>query len=92
VHTLATMNGLNPNEELRAGQKLRLSSVSGSRPTTGSARRVVYTVRTGDTLAQIARLFQVSVSQILSWNSMHSHSSIQAGQKLTIRLATRRSS
>jgi membrane-bound lytic murein transglycosylase D len=54
----------------------------------GGARRVVYTVRTGDTLWRIARLFQVRVAQILAWNSMGSHSHILAGQKLTIRVAS----
>jgi membrane-bound lytic murein transglycosylase D len=54
----------------------------------GSARRVVYTVRSGDTLWRIARLFQVRVAQILAWNAMGSHSHILAGQKLTIRVAS----
>jgi membrane-bound lytic murein transglycosylase D len=90
VHTLATLNGLSPNEELRAGQKLRLSGISESRPTRGSVRRVVYTVRTGDTLDQIARIYQVSVAQLLSWNRVHSHGGLHTGQKLTIRVATRR--
>ncbi len=53
----------------------------------GGARRVVYTVRSGDTLWRIARLFQVRVAQILTWNSMGARSHILAGQKLTIRLA-----
>lgn len=91
VNTLASLNGISPNEELRAGQRLRLSGYIRSRPGRGSARRVVYTVREGDTLAQIARTFQVTVGQILSWNRMHhSHVSLQAGQRLTIRLVTRR--
>jgi membrane-bound lytic murein transglycosylase D len=54
----------------------------------GSARQVVYTVRSGDTLWRIARLFQVRVAQILAWNAMGSHAHILAGQKLTIRMAS----
>jgi len=53
----------------------------------GGARRVVYTVRSGDTLWRIARLFQVRVAQILAWNAMSSRAHILAGQKLTIRVA-----
>jgi LysM repeat protein len=53
-----------------------------------SARRVVYTVRSGDTLWRIARLFQVRVAQILAWNSMGSRAHILAGQKLMIRVAS----
>ena len=63
----------------------RTVSYSGSE---GSARRVVYTVRSGDTLWRIARLFQVRVEQILAWNAMSSRAHILAGQKLTIRVAS----
>ena len=62
----------------------RAHSSSGS-----SGRRVVYIVRAGDTLRQIARLFQVTVSQILDWNGMSSNAHILKGQKLTIRVAAR---
>ena len=57
-------------------------------PSEGGARRVVYTVRSGDTLWRIARLFQVRVAQILAWNAMGSRAHILAGQKLTIRVAS----
>lgn len=91
VNTLATINGIDPHEELRAGQRIRLSSISQWRPVRTSARRVLYRVRRGDTLSQIARLFQVSVAQILSWNGMSSHhESLRAGQRLMIRLVSQR--
>jgi len=88
VNTLATINGMQPGDPLRAGQRLRLSNRSGS-SSAGTSRQVTYTVRNGDTLAQIARLFQVTVKQILAWNGMVSHSIIP-GQKLTIRVVSRR--
>ena len=91
VKTLASLNGMQPGDTLKAGQRIRLStrarSKSSSEPT---ARRVTYIVRVGDTLTQIAKLFQVSVSQILAWNGMASHN-IVPGQKLTIRVASRHS-
>jgi membrane-bound lytic murein transglycosylase D len=93
VNTLASMNGMHPGDSLRAGQKIRFSS-SNTAPHASAAsasfgRRVVYIVRAGDTLRQIAKLFQVSVSQILGWNGMASEPHIQKGQKLTIRVASR---
>jgi membrane-bound lytic murein transglycosylase D len=93
VNKLAMMNGMRPGDTLRAGQRIKLSSGSarGTSAASGAARHIVYTVRTGDTLTQIAKLFQVTVSQILAWNGMSSHTPILAGQKLTIRLASRRS-
>jgi membrane-bound lytic murein transglycosylase D len=86
VHTLARMNGMHPDDELRAGQRITLSSGSGS--PAHKVRHMIYTVREGDTVAQIARLFQCSVPQLLAWNGLSSKSHIHAGQKLQIHLGT----
>ena len=53
---------------------------AGSVP--GSGRQVTYTVRRGDTLYGIARLLQVTVRELLAWNSMVTGSAIRPGQKL----------
>ncbi|HEY1284151.1 MAG TPA: LysM peptidoglycan-binding domain-containing protein [Steroidobacteraceae bacterium] len=104
VNTLATMNGMQPGDTLRAGQKLRLTSTSAggaSRAKLASAsaaamvnassgRDVSYIVRAGDTLSAIARMFQVTVAQILDWNDIAAHRPIKPGQKLTIRVSSRR--
>jgi membrane-bound lytic murein transglycosylase D len=102
VHTLARLNGLSNGEILHPGERLRLSAAvprPAARPRlvayhppvrhgfVARMRRVIYTVRSGDTLWQIARLFQVRVAQIMAWNSMRAHSPIMAGQKLLIRVA-----
>src|SRR6185437_11852305 len=90
VNTLASMNGMRPGDALRAGQKIRFTmTTTASHSKASSGRRVVYVVRAGDTLRQIAKLFQVTVSQILAWNGMSSESHILRGQKLTIRVASR---
>jgi membrane-bound lytic murein transglycosylase D len=86
VNTLATMNGMHPGDTLRAGQRIRLSAGTGSGTTHSARRRVVYTVRDGDTMAEIARLFQCSVPQLLAWNGLSAHSRIHAGQTLRIHL------
>jgi membrane-bound lytic murein transglycosylase D len=92
VNKLAVMNGMQPGDPLRAGQRLRLSNgESGGSASASTARRVTYTVRSGDTLNQIARLFQVSVNQIMAWNGIGSRTAIAPGQKLTIRMSSRRS-
>jgi peptidoglycan lytic transglycosylase D len=103
VKTLATMNGMQPSDTLRAGQKLRLTSTSASGASraklasasaaamdASGARPVSYTVRAGDTLTAIARMFQVTVAQILDWNDITARSLIKPGQKLTIRVSSRR--
>ncbi|MEJ1963902.1 MAG: LysM peptidoglycan-binding domain-containing protein [Gammaproteobacteria bacterium] len=72
VRTLATMNGMQPGDTLRAGQKLKLTAAapSGSSravlaSTSSSAasgeRPVTHVVRSGDTLFAIAKLYQVTV-------------------------------
>jgi LysM repeat protein len=46
-------------------------------------------VRDGDTLARIARVFQVTVAQIKGWNSL-SESAVWPGQRLLIRIVAQR--
>jgi membrane-bound lytic murein transglycosylase D len=92
VHTLALLNGIQPGDTLRAGQRLTLTSSSGgARVASASehlhfARRVTYIVRAGDTLYGIARVFQVTVAEIVSWNRL-AHTALIPGQHLFIRLA-----
>jgi membrane-bound lytic murein transglycosylase D len=88
VNTLAAMNGMHPGDALRAGQHIRLTTAD-STPSTHKARRMTYTVREGDTVAQIARLFQCSVPDLLAWNGMSSGTRLHPGQKLRIHLVTR---
>ena len=85
VNTLALMNGLQPGDALRAGQRIKLSTDTGGRV---HRRHIEYTVREGDTPSLIARLFQCSVPQLLAWNGLSSHSHLQTGQKLRIHLTS----
>jgi membrane-bound lytic murein transglycosylase D len=87
VNTLAMMNGLHPGDPLRAGQRIRVASGYSH----VAHRRVVYTVREGDTVSEIARLFQCSVHQLLAWNGLSTHARIHTGQKLRIHLTSRHS-
>jgi membrane-bound lytic murein transglycosylase D len=92
------MNGMQPSDTLRAGQKLQLTKAAktaarGTKLASSSAsgaRPVTYTVRKGDTLSAIARMFQVTVAQIADWNDIATRSAIKPGQKLTIRVSSRR--
>ncbi len=93
VHTLALLNGIQPGDTLHAGQRLMLTSASVSEPPSHGAstrsysgRRLTYVVRAGDTLYRIARLFQVTVAQIESWNGL-AHTALSPGQRLLIRMA-----
>lgn len=89
VNTLARLNGMRASDTLRAGQKLVLNTrgapagkkASGS---SGGSRQVSYKVRSGDTLSRIAKVFGVSVGELVSWNGLSRQSTLRPGQKLTV--------
>jgi membrane-bound lytic murein transglycosylase D len=89
VNRLASLNGMEPGARLHAGQHLKL--VSSGAESAANPRPMTYTVRSGDTLSKISRLFQVSVAQISRWNSLASPPSLSPGQKLIIRVLNRHS-
>lgn len=126
VDTLAAINGMTPDEQLRAGQRLRVSArVTGAQvrplgtgaPAIDSAslrtsrgrhsalaateaspagiaadgsRRLNYVVRRGDTLYGIARLLQVTVGDLLTWNDLRGRAhDLRPGQVLVAFVKTR---
>ncbi len=92
VNTLARLNGMGPGDTLRAGQKLVLNSRTssgGNSVSSDSGRQVSYQVRNGDTLSRIAQVFGVKVSDLVNWNGISSHTTLRAGQKLTINVQHR---
>ncbi len=86
VSTLARLNHLGPGEAVIKGQRLVLKASSRRYRDEGSlsGRRLLYTVRKGDTVFSISRQFQVSVTQLKSWNGLNSRHLIRAGQHLVM--------
>jgi membrane-bound lytic murein transglycosylase D len=41
-------------------------------------------VRSGDTLSRIAKVFGVTVSDLVNWNGISKNSLLRPGQKLTV--------
>ena len=97
VRTLARLNNMDVGDTLHAGQHLVVSSRAGHDTSsrgarasaTGTGRQVTYTVRAGDTLYGIARLLQVTVRDLLGWNSAVSSNALRPGQKLVAFVASR---
>jgi membrane-bound lytic murein transglycosylase D len=93
--TLARLNNMDISDTIRAGQRLVVatrgrSSTAASAPAVkGDGKRVTYTVRRGDTLYSIARVLQVTVGELLGWNSMSKSSIIKPGQRLVAFVNTR---
>jgi membrane-bound lytic murein transglycosylase D len=86
VSTLAQLNNMGTTDTLVKGQRLviKASSRRHREEGTASGRRVLYTVRTGDTVYSISRQFQVTVPQLKSWNGLNQHHQIRAGQRLVM--------
>ncbi|MFH1851196.1 MAG: LysM peptidoglycan-binding domain-containing protein [Candidatus Neomarinimicrobiota bacterium] len=90
IHELASVNKIHNRHKIKVGQKLTIP-VPGQRPTPTFAEsgptgheKVVYVVRKGDTLGQIAEDYKTSASRIRNWNNLRYGQFIYPGQKLTI--------
>jgi len=86
VSTLARLNNMDTGDALVRGQRLVIKVSArhyrGEGATAG--RRVLYTVHRGDTVYSISRQYQVSVTQLKSWNGLNKHHQIRAGQRLVM--------
>lgn len=52
----------------------------------------VYTVRRGDSIQNIARKLEVSVSDLKEWNNLNGNERVKPGQKITVRIPLRKQS
>ncbi|QIZ76834.1 lytic transglycosylase [Ferrimonas lipolytica] len=86
VKQLASWNGMAPSDPLRQGKQLTIwvNKVSSNQSNNAVMRKVQYTVRSGDSLARIGKKFQVSVTDLLRWNSLSKQNYLQPGQKLKL--------
>jgi membrane-bound lytic murein transglycosylase D len=86
VSTLARLNNMGTADSLVKGQRLVIKASARRYREEGAetGRRVLYTVRRGDTVYSISRQFQVSVPQLKSWNGLNQHHQIRAGQRLVM--------
>jgi membrane-bound lytic murein transglycosylase D len=86
VSTLARLNNMGTADALVKGQRLVIKASERRYRDEGAeaGRRVLYTVRRGDTVYSISRQFQVSVPLLKSWNGLNQHHQIRAGQRLVM--------
>jgi membrane-bound lytic murein transglycosylase D len=95
--TLMRLNNMRPGDTLPAGKRLVVSAKGSAAPggtakgtRAAGTRTVQHTVRNGETLYRIAKLYQVTVAQIASWNGIAANMTLRPGQKLNINLGRRR--
>jgi len=86
VSTLAHMNNLGSGDALVKGQRLIIKASARRSRGEGveSGRRVVYTVRKGDTVVSIAHQFQVSAGQFKTWNGINRRHGIRVGKRVVL--------
>lgn len=92
---IADWNKLNSKTALVLGQKLTIKAAnqqivaSASKAVVSSAARSIsYTVKQGDSLAQISRKFNVSIADLRKWNPPAISDSLTPGKKLKVILNT----
>ena len=88
----AANGGLNPRR-IQAGQRIQVPAENGdvvaaaaraTQEASRAAHPTTHRVRNGDTLWEIARRYDVSVTQLRRWNAMGSRSQIRPGQSLRV--------
>jgi membrane-bound lytic murein transglycosylase D len=81
---LCAWNDLRKTNVLKPGMVLKLSGAStGKQP-----RKIVYLVRSGDSLWSIGRRFRLSVGKIRNWNNLANKQVLRPGQKLTLHVSS----
>lgn len=87
--TLARWNSMGLADRLMPGKKLVVwTQPKKTKNSTRSVmKKVVYTIRSGESLALVANKFKVSVNDIKAWNpKISSKKYIQPGDKVTLRI------
>ncbi|BCA79228.1 LysM peptidoglycan-binding domain-containing protein [Desulfuromonas sp. AOP6] len=86
---LRVWNRLGWSNIIRPGQTLIVSAKSAKPVTTavkktGPVRKIVYRVKSGDTLWGIGRQFDVGTHQIMDWNNLSQEHVLRPGDNLTL--------
>ena len=83
---IAANNGMRVNDTIRVGQKLTVVAGEryGSVRASSSGGPTIHTVRRGDTLWDIARVYRTSVNEICSLNRISPRATLRPGTQLTV--------
>ncbi|MGZ5027740.1 MAG: LysM peptidoglycan-binding domain-containing protein, partial [Methylobacter sp.] len=99
VNDIQSWNKIPAKAALVLGQKLAIKTAASSpqavalasktvAPSAAGIRSISYTVKQGDSLAQISRKFNVSIADLRKWNSATISNSLTPGKKLKVILNT----
>ncbi|MEU5166070.1 LysM peptidoglycan-binding domain-containing protein [Streptomyces mutomycini] len=77
IDQLVEWNGIDDPDVIKKGQKLIVDK--GDTP-----QKTTYTVKSGDTLSEIASEYGTTIDQLVDWNGIDDPDVIQKGQKLIV--------
>lgn len=91
VKELVQLNKLE-NYQILAGQTLKVPEIETEEGTEEDKaktkkpqrKKIIYTVKSGDSLWKIAKSYQTSIDKLTQWNNLKTRRPLQLGQKLTI--------
>jgi membrane-bound lytic murein transglycosylase D len=86
---ILSWNKLNSKTALKPGQKLTIKKTGGNVQVASvahnSVKQISYTVKPGDSLAQISKKFKVNVTDLRKWNNVpKNRADVKPGSKLKI--------
>lgn len=81
---IAQANSLSDDAMLQFGGKLIIPVTASSGSVAAQGSRIRYTVQRGDSLASIARDFDVTVAQVRKWNRLRASAKLRPGRVLAI--------
>jgi len=86
---IAKWNGIAPTDNLKLGKKLVIwlgDKNNNVALQNRVYRKVTYKVRNGDSIARIAKKFNVRVKDVVRWNALNIKKYLKPGQRLTLRV------
>ncbi len=86
VRQLTKWNNKAPADTLRLGQKLVVWTKEKSASSNNRVRKVIYKIRSGDSLWKISKKFNVSMAQVREWNGLSDRTLLKPGQNLTLHI------
>jgi LysM repeat protein len=97
IGTLSRWNNLDPEKKLTPGDKLKIKINSPPEPSSEplqkkGGKEIIYVVKEGDTLWSIAQKYNVTISEIKSWNRLNGGDRIYPLARLKLKVGGVRSS
>ena len=84
VSAICADNGIKDANKIYVGQKLKITK-GKTTSSSSSSKKEYYTIKSGDTLSEIAAANNTTVKQLQSWNNISNPNKIYAGKKIRVK-------